>query len=240
MYARKTTEMEALDAPIERSANILEQLQEGILNLPIQLQAEAVHKLAQYLQLLIKWNKTYNLTAVRNPTAMVTRHLLDSLAVLPYLPHGRILDVGSGAGLPGVPLAIANPHQEFYLIDSQVKKTRFLRQICHQLNLINIKVVHNRVERFKHPSKFTGVICRAFSSLSDFVEKSRHLCHPHGQFLALKGHYPVAELEFLPDYCELQTIHPLAIPGLHEQRHLVILQLKPPSFAEHADEGSEE
>lgn len=232
--------MEALDAPIERSVNILEQLQEGIAQLPIKLQHEDINKLVLFLQLLIKWNKTYNLTAVRNPTAMVTRHLLDSLSVLPYLPHGRILDVGSGAGLPGIPLAIANPHQDFFLIDSQIKKTRFLRQICHALELNNVKVVHNRVERFKHPSKFTGIICRAFSSLSDFVEKSHHLCHPHGQFLALKGHYPVAELDFLPPYCEVQTVQSLAIPGLNEQRHLVIMNLKPPSFVETGSVETEE
>src|SRR4051794_25074519 len=115
--------MEAIGRPIEQGTNILTQLQEGISHLPINLIDNALVQLEEYLQLLIKWNKTYNLTAVRNPASMVTRHLLDSLAVLPHLPHGRILDVGSGAGLPGIPLAIANPHQEFFLIDSQIKKT---------------------------------------------------------------------------------------------------------------------
>jgi 16S rRNA (guanine527-N7)-methyltransferase len=223
--------MEALDIA-DLSYNVADQLEEGLSQLPIDITPEATEKLVAYLQLLIKWNKTYNLTAVRNPTAMVTRHLLDSLAVLPYLPHGRILDVGSGAGLPGLPLAVANPHQDFFLIDSQIKKTRFLRQVCHHLNLNNVRIVHNRVERFKYPSKFTGIISRAFSSLSDFVVKSRHLCHPHGQFLALKGHYPVAELALLPSDCEVQCIQPLEIPGLAEQRHLVIINLKQPEFAQ--------
>jgi 16S rRNA (guanine527-N7)-methyltransferase len=226
--------MEALNR--QSTANVhrplFSQLEEGIFNLGIDIPDQALSMLVEYLELLIKWNKTYNLTAVRNPAAMVTRHLLDSLAVLPYLPYGRILDVGSGAGLPGIPLAITNPHQDFFLIDSQLKKTRFLRQVCHCLNLRNVHVVHHRVEHFKYPSKFTGIVCRAFSSLADFVSKSRHLCHPQGQFLALKGHYPVAELEYLPDYCEVQKIESLHVPGLNEQRHLVIMNLKPPQFEE--------
>lgn len=222
--------MEAVEKIFDQTQNLTVQLEQGIARLNIDLEPHAIAQLANYLSLLIKWNKTYNLTAVRNPTAMVTRHLLDSLAILPYLPHGRILDVGSGAGLPGIPLAIARPHQEFFLIDSQIKKTRFLRQVCHHLHLKNVHIAHNRVERFQYPSKFTGIICRAFSSLNDFVDKSKHLCHPHGQFLALKGHYPVAELDLLPADCEMKQVYPLEIPGLAEQRHLVVLTLKLPQF----------
>lgn len=222
--------MDVLENSFDQTQHLLEQLEQGIANLNVEMDNQAIQQLATYLRLLIKWNKTYNLTAVRNPTAMVTRHLLDSLAILPYLPHGRILDVGSGAGLPGIPLAIARPHQEFFLIDSQIKKTRFLRQVCHHIHLKNVHVVHNRVERFQYPSKFTGIICRAFSSLNDFVDKSKHLCHPHGQFLALKGHYPVAELDLLPDCCAINHVYPLEVPGLAEQRHLVVLSLKPPQF----------
>ncbi|MFK7975276.1 MAG: 16S rRNA (guanine(527)-N(7))-methyltransferase RsmG [Halioglobus sp.] len=184
-----------------------------------------------YIELLCKWNKAYNLTAVREPAQMITRHLLDSLAVLPFYHADRCLDVGSGAGLPGVPLAIMRPESEFHLLDSNGKKTRFLFQVKTALALDNMVVHQSRVETFESPAKFKAITSRAFATLSDMYIGCRHLLDASGQCLAMKGAEPSAELKALEDLLAKQNpqdkvsgaVHSLNIPGLDEARHLVTL-----------------
>lgn len=182
-------------------------------------------QLLAYLSLLCKWNRAYNLTAVRDPAAMVTRHLLDSLAVAPWLRGSCCIDVGTGAGLPGIPLAIMFPEREFHLLDSNGKKTRFLFQVKTALALPNITIHQARVEAFSPPRCFDVVLSRAFASLADMVAGTRHLLQPDAVLLAMKGARPDDELEALAGDCRLQGMHPLSIPGLDEQRHLVELSL---------------
>ena len=177
----------------------------------------------QYLDLLYKWNQAYNLTAVREPTAMVTRHLLDSLAVAPYLKGERALDVGTGAGLPGIALAILFPQREFHLLDSNGKKTRFLFQVKTALGLDNMVVHQARVESFTATERFDTVLSRAFATLRDMVHGTRHVLSEQGRFLAMKGTYPTAELAELLDENLRATVTPLTVPGLDEERHLVEL-----------------
>lgn len=199
------------------------QLQHGCEALGISLEPGQQERLLNYLELLRKWNKTYNLTAVREPAQMLTRHLLDSLAIAPLLPAGSCLDVGTGAGLPGVPLAILFSQRRFSLLDSNGKKTRFLFQVKTELCLDNISVHHARVESFEPPEPYDVVLSRAFASLGDMVSGCRHLLAPAGRFLAMKGAYPAAELEALGPAFADRTIHRLDVPGLAEQRHLVEL-----------------
>jgi len=177
--------------------------------------------LSGYLDLLAKWNKTYNLTAVRDEGEMVTRHLLDSLAVAPWLDGTRFIDVGTGAGLPGVPLAIVNPECEFHLLDSSGKKTRFLFQVKTALCLDNIVVHKARVESFRPAEPFDAVLSRAFASLRDMTAACRHLLAAGGRFLAMKGAFPATELEDIRQSFREVAVHPLVVPGLAEQRHLV-------------------
>ena len=161
---------------------------------------------------------------------MVTHHLLDGLAVLPYLGEGPVLDVGAGAGLPGIPLAIMRPDQEFTLLDSNAKKTRFMRQAVIDLGLRNVNVVQQRVGALPTKKKYATVISRAFASLADMLTLAGHLCRPSGAILAMKGEYPTAELQALPAGFTLQAVIPLEIPGLEAQRHLVhIVPTKSPS-----------
>lgn len=182
-------------------------------------------KLEHYLELLLRWNKAYNLTAVREPEAMVSRHVLDSLACANYLRPAmqRILDVGTGAGLPGVPLALLFPQREFHLLDSNGKKARFLFQVKTELGLANISIHNQRVEAFRPPQGFDAVISRAFASLQDMVQSCGHLCLESGRYLAMKGQYPQQELDAVADRCTLVAVHALVVPGLQEQRHLIEL-----------------
>lgn len=180
-----------------------------------------------YLDLLSRWNRTYNLTAVRDPLEMVPRHLLDSLAVLPWVGDGRLLDVGAGAGLPGIPLAIARPALEVTLVDSAGKKVRFMRHVKRELGLENIEVVHTRVETLPAGKPFDAVISRAFTSLAGFAASVRELAAPGVRLLAMKGRRPEDEIEALPDWLSLDAVEELRVPGLHEQRHLVIMTAKP-------------
>ncbi|PLW83765.1 16S rRNA (guanine(527)-N(7))-methyltransferase RsmG [Kineobactrum sediminis] len=204
-------------------------LSRGCHALDISLEPRQQEQLLTYLQLMQKWNRAYNLTAVREPAAMVTRHLLDSLAVLPYLPEGRCLDVGTGAGLPGIPLAILFPEREFHLLDSNGKKTRFLFAVKTSLGLANVTIHNTRVEAFTPQALFDVILSRAFASLADMVAGTRHLLAPGGCFLAMKGAYPPDELEAVARECVLKGIYPLAVPGLNEQRHLVELALCQPT-----------
>ncbi len=182
--------------------------------------------LCGYLALLEKWNRTYNLTAVRDPVDMVSKHLLDSMAIAPLMTGRRLIDVGTGAGLPGIPLAIIFPEREFHLLDSNGKKTRFLFQVKTALGLDNITVHCARVESFRDPIPFDAVLSRAFASLADMVAGCRHLLTPEGQFLAMKGVYPQAELDLIANTCDIVAVEPIAVPGLSEARHLVSLTLR--------------
>ena len=201
-------------------------LQRGCDALGLQCDAGQRQQLLAYLQLLHKWNAAYNLTAVRDPEQMVTRHLLDSLAVAPYLPAGNAIDVGTGAGLPGVPLAIVFPQRQFALLDSNGKKTRFLFQVKTALSLDNMQVHHQRVESFQPSGYYDVVLSRAYASLRDMVSSCRHLLAPGGRFLAMKGSLDPGELDQVAASCEVLAVHALAVPGLDEQRHLLELALR--------------
>jgi len=202
----------------------LEQLlQQGLHATGLTLPPEAAPRLLKFLRLLEKWNQTYNLTAVRDPEQMVVRHLLDSLAVLPYVRGPRILDIGTGAGLPGLPLALALPEMHFTLLDSNAKKTRFITQAAHALGLANISVVQTRVEKFQPAEKFTTLLTRAFASIPDMLAATRHLCAPGGRWLAMKGVFPQEELAAIPAEFTAQT-RPLRVPGLEAARHVVIIE----------------
>ena len=196
-------------------------LQRGCEALQLVLRECQLDRLLQYLELLIKWNRAYNLTAVRDPGQMVSRHLLDSLVIRPYITGQRLIDVGTGAGLPGVPMAILFPDREFDLLDSNGKKTRFLFQVKTALGLDNMTVHHTRVESFRPGKRYDAVLSRAFASLQDMVAGCRHLLAPEGRFLAMKGTYPGPELEAVAAQCEIAAVHALEVPGLAEQRHLV-------------------
>lgn len=196
-------------------------LQAGLAALS--LPADLAIPLLAYLSLLAKWNKAYNLTAVREPEEMVTRHLLDSLSVNPYLHGNRILDVGTGPGLPGIPLALANPDKDFTLLDSLGKKTRFLQQVINTLELKNVTVVQSRIEEFQPAQGFSTVISRAFASLQDMADGSLHCLASGGRMLAMKGQYPQAELDELGGRVEILSIEQLEVPGLSAGRHLVIM-----------------
>ena len=199
-------------------------LDQGLDKLGLALDETVCDKLISYLQLLAKWNRAYNLTAVRDPLQMVSRHLLDSLAVVPHLSGERIVDVGTGAGLPGVPLALCFPDREFVLLDSNGKKCRFLVQARGELGLKNVEVVNSRVEDYRPDDLFDTVITRAFASVADILTGSRHLLRADGVMLAMKGVLPTEELEALPQGYQLLDTIALAVPGLEqEQRHLLRL-----------------
>lgn len=176
----------------------------------------------QFLRLLAKWNRVYNLTAVDDPSEMVTVHLLDSLAVLPHLHGPRVLDVGSGAGLPGIPLAVARPDFRFVLLDASAKKTRFIAQAAAELTLANVEVVHARAEDYRPAAPFDTVLARAFGNIAAMLNVAgRHLA-PTGRLVALKAGVPAAELEALPAGFRVEAVEPLKVPGLRE-RHVVIV-----------------
>jgi len=184
-----------------------------------------VNKLLSYLDLLIQWNEAYNLTAVCDPLEMISRHLLDSLSVMPWVDDGHLLDAGTGAGLPGIPLAITRPGMTVTLLDSAGKKIRFLRHIKRRMELENVRLVQARLESWQTNELPTRIVSRAFSSLSTFVSASRHLAGPDARFLAMKGKAPGDELEGLPAWLRVDSVEKLVVPGLQEDRHLVIMSL---------------
>lgn len=200
-----------------------EQLEQGLAALGIALPASAQSKLLAYAALLYKWNKTYSLTAMREQEKAVSHHLLDSLTILPFVPNGRLLDVGSGGGMPGIPLAIALPELQVTLLDSNSKKAAFLQQAAIELALPNISVHCGRVEQY-HPSfGFEAITSRAFSELADFVRLSQHLLAPGGQWLAMKGVWPHDEIARLPADVTLFAVHRLSAPGVEGERHLAVI-----------------
>jgi 16S rRNA (guanine527-N7)-methyltransferase len=201
-----------------------EELTQGARQLGVDLSEVQHEKLLGYLALLIKWNKAYNLTAVRDPDEMVSRHLLDSLSVVPYIQGERQLDVGSGGGMPGIPLAILFPDMNVTCLDSNGKKTRFLTQVKLELKLDNLQVIHSRAEAFQPEQPFTGIISRAFSSLEDFTQWTRHMGDSQTRWLAMKGLHPADELVALPADFHLESAQALAVPGCQGQRHLLILR----------------
>lgn len=197
-------------------------LQSGLAELRLELPVDAREKLLAYLALLAKWNRAYNLTAIRDPLKMVTHHLLDSLAVLPELPAGRLADIGSGAGLPGIPLAIAEPGRSVTLAEANHKKSAFLRQAVMELALTNAEVHHGRAERWRPATGFAVVIARGFAELVEFLAACRHLVAPGGVLAAMKGAHPRAELERLPARCAPCEVRRLHVPLLEAERHLVL------------------
>ena len=203
------------------------QLAAGIEVLELALPHETQTRLLQYLALIRKWNQVHNLTAVREPEAMLVRHLLDSLAILPHVAGPRIADVGSGAGLPGIPLALARPEWRVTLVETNHKKTAFLQQARIELDLKNVEVMTERVENFHPADGFDVVISRAFSDLADFAGLAGHLCAPGnggGRLVAMKGVYPHEELAQLPAQFMVEKILPVTVPGLEAERHLVLIK----------------
>ena len=180
-------------------------------------------QLVGYVEMLHKWNKAYNLTSVRDPEQMLVRHILDSIVVEPHLQGKRFIDVGTGPGLPGVPLAIVRPQAHFTLLDSLGKRIRFLRQVQHELKLENITPVQSRVEEFPAEPPFDGVISRAFASLTDMINWCQHLPGTQGRFYALKGLLPEDEIAALPDGFAVEKTVALTVPELEGERHLVVI-----------------
>lgn len=197
-------------------------LAEGLQTLAVELPEGAREKLEAYLDLLLKWNRTYNLTALRDRNQGITHHLLDSLAILPWVGEGALLDVGSGGGLPGIPLAIARPALSVTMVDAVQKKVGFLQQAAIELKLPRVHAVHARVEMLG--GCYAQISSRAFSELADFVRLTRHLLAPGGRWLAMKGVRPEDELQRLPAGVVVEAIQPLAVPGLGAERHLIILK----------------
>lgn len=205
------------------SEHLKETLRRGVETLSLTVTEGQLDALIAYIGQLEKWNKVYNLTAVRDPQSMVIRHLLDSLTIAPWCTGDRFIDVGTGAGLPGIPLAILFPQKEFYLLDSNSKKTRFLIQVKTALGLDNISIHNARVEDFVPEKPVDVVLSRAFASLTDMVHGCSHLLSPGGQFFAMKGDVDTAEIDSVAALSELVGVHNLQVPELLEQRHLIIL-----------------
>ncbi|MFN4341220.1 MAG: 16S rRNA (guanine(527)-N(7))-methyltransferase RsmG [Azonexus sp.] len=197
-------------------------LASGLAELGLALSAEQQDKLLAFRDLLLKWNKTYNLTALRDPEQAISHHVLDSLAILSHVGHGPLLDVGSGGGLPGIPLAIARPELPVSMVDTVQKKTTFLQQAAIQLGLKNVTVHHARVENLT--GQYAQISSRAFAEIGLFIRLTRHLLAPGGRWLAMKGVRPDDEIATLPDDIVVDQIMPLHVPGLDAERHLIILK----------------
>jgi 16S rRNA (guanine527-N7)-methyltransferase len=181
--------------------------------------------LLAYLALLERWNRTYNLTAVKDPAQMVIRHLLDSLSIAPWVSAGRLLDAGTGAGFPGIPLALARPGLEVTLLDSSGKKVRFLNHVRRELGLDNITPVQERLESFSDEIRYQAIVSRALTDLVSFARAARHLALAPTRLLAMKGKHPESELRDLPQWVRIDSVEKLTVPGLQEDRHLVIMSV---------------
>jgi 16S rRNA (guanine527-N7)-methyltransferase len=181
-------------------------------------------KLLDYLAMMVKWNKAYNLTSIRNTHEMLIKHIVDSIAVKPFLKGKRFIDVGTGPGLPGIPLSIVTPDAHFVLLDSLGKRVRFMKQCAFELNLSNIEPVQSRVEAYTHANYFDGVLSRAFASLKDMLHWCQHLVDSEGCFFALKGQFPETELTELSESFKLVATHSVQVPGLTGDRHVVVVK----------------
>ncbi|MGF1693664.1 16S rRNA (guanine(527)-N(7))-methyltransferase RsmG [Photobacterium kagoshimensis] len=187
---------------------------------------QQIDQLIGYVALLHKWNKAYNLTSVRDPHEMIVKHIMDSIVVSEHLVGDRFIDVGTGPGLPGIPLAIMNPEKSFTLLDSLGKRIRFIRQVIFELKITNVTPVQSRVEEFQPEIGFDGVLSRAFASMNDMVSWCHHLPTDTGCFMALKGQFDQREVAELPEWCSVTEVKSLHVPELEGERHLVILTAK--------------
>ncbi|KDM92022.1 16S rRNA (guanine(527)-N(7))-methyltransferase RsmG [Photobacterium galatheae] len=204
-----------------------ERLTQLIAKTELKVTEPQLEQLMGYVSLLHKWNKAYNLTSVRDPNEMLVKHIMDSIVVSPYLAQGeRFIDVGTGPGLPGIPLAIMHPDKQFTLLDSLGKRIRFIRQVVHELGLGNVTPIQSRVEEFTPEQGFDAVLSRAFASMSDMVNWCRHLPSDEGRFMALKGQVTEEELAELPSWCSVSEVKSLHVPDLEGARHLVLLTAK--------------
>lgn len=202
------------------------QLLKALIDNQLKLSYEQINKLVAYAELIQLWNKVYNLTAITKPDDIIYLHLIDSLLVLNFLHGHNCLDIGSGAGLPGIPLAILDPEKHWTLIDKNSKKTRFLIQACAELGLKNVEVIHERSESFAPSSAFDSILSRALGTLEQFATLSMHLLAPGGRLIAMKGKVSQEELAHIPDRMMVKEVVKLAIEGRDIERHLVILQRK--------------
>lgn len=200
-------------------------LESGIDRLGLDVPSDAVDRLLVYMDLLKEWSGTYNLVAPGERRFLLTRHILDSLSIAPWLQPGPLLDVGTGAGLPGLPLAIIDPEREVTLIDSAGKKIRFIRHVGRSLKLSNIHPLHQRIEQQGDGGTFSNITSRAFASLKEFVEAVRPCANDGSRLLAMKGAYPGGELEDLPVWVNVESVEKLTVPYLHADRHLVIMSI---------------
>jgi 16S rRNA (guanine527-N7)-methyltransferase len=200
------------------------QLAACVRRLAVPIDPAAQERLLAYIALLAKWNRVYNLTAIREPERMLSHHVLDSLAVVPHVHGPAIADVGSGAGLPGIPLAVARPDWRVTLIESNHKKTAFLRQAAIELALDNVDIREERVEAVEPRGVYDSVIARAFSDLPEFVAAAATLCKPAGRLIAMKGLHPYEEIAALPEAWRAERVLTLDVPGLEAERHLVIMR----------------
>lgn len=207
----------------ELKAQCRQKLIQGLDQLHISYTEQQIEQWLNYVGLLHKWNRAYNLTSVRDPLEMVTRHLIDSLSVAPYINADRLIDVGTGPGLPGIPLAIAYPEKNFSLLDSNGKRTRFMQQAKVELGLDNITILQSRVEEHQPEILYQAVLSRAFASLSDMIQWTSHLCDEAGCFMAMKGQYPDEEISDLAKAYHVTQSHQLSLPGSDVERHLVII-----------------
>lgn len=203
---------------------LAEQLKQLVTQSDLDISSQHQQQLVTLVEMLHKWNKAFNLTSVRNPSDMLVKHIMDSVVVSPHLEGKRFIDVGTGPGLPGLPLAILNPDKEFVLLDSLGKRIRFIKQAVHTLGLKNVTAVQSRVEDFDENQGFDGVISRAFASLDDMLEWCHHLPHCNGKFYALKGVVPDTEIANLKPELSLDAIHKLIVPELDGERHLVVIK----------------
>ncbi len=208
---------------VHTSQPLEESIVNGLTTLSLSLPNDRVELLARFIRLLTKWNRVYNLTAVREIDKMVSLHLLDSLVAVPYIKGNRIIDVGTGPGLPGVPLSIACPQWQFVLLDSNRKKTRFVSQAVIELGLENVEIVTARVEDFQPLTRFSTVIARAFASIPNMLKLTGHLCAPSGNFVFMKGVFPSEELAGLPGGYALESVFRVSVPGMSLERHLVVV-----------------
>ncbi|MBR9870229.1 MAG: 16S rRNA (guanine(527)-N(7))-methyltransferase RsmG [Gammaproteobacteria bacterium] len=205
------------------------QLQDGLAEMQLSLSDGQQQQLLAFLALLNKWNKAYNLTAVRDERVMVSRQLLDSLSIMPWVTTEHLLDVGAGGGMPGIPLAIVFPDKRFTLLDSNGKKTRFLNQCVLELGLKNVKVIHGRAEDCQPEQPFRQISSRAFTALENLVTWCEQLLAEDGEFLAMKGLYPDDEVAALPSRWQVESNHSLKVPGADGERHLLIVTRHPSS-----------
>jgi len=203
---------------------LITQLKKLLEQASINLTEKQINLLIQYVELLVKWNKAYNLTSVRDPQEMLVKHILDSLVIGEKLQGEHFIDVGTGPGLPGIPLAILYPHKKFVLLDSLGKRITFLRQVVFQLKLENVTPVQSRVEKYLVDNVFDGVLSRAFASITDMVTWCEHLIDEKGCFYALKGHYPKDEILLLPKHIKVSASYKLIVPQLTGERHLIELK----------------